>query len=79
MPRATLTYWRREAQHVRATRAPRARPAFARVHLVPSPPTLPGLTLVVRGPAGVAVELTGLDASTVVTVLRAVLGPTAER
>jgi hypothetical protein len=45
-----------------------------------SPPAAhSGLTLVVRGPAGLAAELTGLDASTAVTVLRAVLESTADR
>jgi hypothetical protein len=49
------------------------------VHLVPPAASISGLTLVVRGPAGLAAKLTGLDASTVVTVLHALLEPTATR
>ena len=79
MPRATFTYWRRQARARGGTRRPRARPAFARVQLMPAAASFAGLTLVVRGPAGVAAELTGLDTPTVVTVLRALLEPAAAR
>ena len=85
MPRATFTFWQRQARAARApqrARAPqkswarRDRPTFARVELVP-PPAPRGITLVVRGPAGLQAELTGLDATTALTVLRAVLRPEA--
>ncbi|MEP7346606.1 MAG: hypothetical protein ABI877_15150 [Gemmatimonadaceae bacterium] len=77
VPRATLTYWQRQARALREARVPRSRPTFARVEVVPSPPAVSGLTMVVRGPAGLAAELTGLDAPTAVRVLRAVFGTPA--
>jgi len=65
--------WRRQARGaVTSTELTRrAAPAFARVELAPSaPPTTPaGITLVVRTPRGVAAELTGLDATTAVTLM----------
>jgi transposase-like protein len=82
VPRATFGFWRRE---VRAARAPqpsrtpprsparRDRPTFARVELPPPPPPR-AMTLVVRGPGGIEAELTGLDASMVVTMVVTVLG-----
>ena len=70
MPPSTLSVWLREARAAR-----RAPPTFVRVEVVPPPPAGPGLTLLVRGPAGLQAEVTGLDAVTVVTVLRVVLRP----
>lgn len=69
VPPSTLSVWLREARAAR-----RAPPTFARVEVVP-PSAGPGLTLLVRGPAGLQAEVTGLDAATVVTVLRVVLRP----
>jgi transposase-like protein len=85
VPRATFTLWQGEARAAaRAHRdaPPRRRrrkaPAFARVKLVPPPATttggIGGMVLVMRGPAGVEAELSGLDAATLVTVLHAVFG-----
>ena len=76
VPRATFTLWQREARAPRATPAARAQRTFARGELAPLP-ALPGITLVVRGPAGREAEVTGLDAATVVTLLRVVLRPGA--
>jgi transposase-like protein len=83
VPRATFTLWQGEARAAaRAHRgAPSRRrrktPAFARVELVPPPPAtggIGGMVLVMRGPAGVEAELTGLDAATLTAVLHAVFG-----
>ena len=76
MPPSTFFAWQREARAAPATPASAARrpppPPFARVELAPLP-ALPGITLVVRGPAGREAEVTGLDAATVVTLLQVVL------
>ena len=75
VPPSTFFAWQREARAAHATPASAARrppPPFARVEVVP-PPARPGITLVVRGPAGREAEVTGLDAATVVTLLRVVL------
>jgi len=76
VPRSTFELWRREArQHGHRTRAGRGA-RFARVEVVG-----PGVTplaappaLVVRAPNGMTLELTGLDAGTLVTLLWDVLG-----
>ena len=82
VPRATFTLWQREARAARAAQTPQTpqtrhdRPIFARVEL--APPSAPrGIALIVRGPAGLAAKLTGLDAATALTVLRLVLRPGA--
>ena len=80
VPRATFTFWQRERRATTAAQAARrtpsrSRPTFARVQVVaPSPGR--GLTVVVRS-AGVEAEVSGLDAATVVTVVRALLRPSA--
>ncbi|HTR77910.1 MAG TPA: hypothetical protein VMH39_07355 [Gemmatimonadaceae bacterium] len=85
LPRATFTLWQREARAAAGRPgSPRARPAgFARVELVPriADPTArptgatagPAMTVVVRGVAGVAAELTGVDPVTAVQLVRLVL------
>ena len=75
VPPSTFFAWQREARAAHATPVSAARrppPPFARVEVVP-PPARPGLTLVVRSPAGREAEVTGLDAATVVTLLQVVL------
>jgi len=73
VPPSTFFAWQREARAATAAAAARRPPPpFARVEVVP-PPARPGITLVVRGPAGREAEVTGLDAATVVTLLRVVL------
>ena len=75
VPPSTFFAWQREARAAPAPPASALRrppPPFARVEVVPTP-ARPGLTLVVRGPAGREAEVTGLDAATVVTLLQVVL------
>jgi hypothetical protein len=82
VPRATFTLWQGEARAAaraqRMTPSRRRRrkpPAFARVEVVPPlAATTREIVLVVRGPARVEAELSGLDAATLVTVLHAVFG-----
>ena len=73
VPRATFTLWQREARAPRATSAARAQRTFARVELAPPPPTLPGITLTVRTPAGLEAAVSGLAAATLVSLLQVVL------
>lgn len=84
VPRATFMLWQREARAARAAQGPRRRggpSGFAAVELVtaadaaalPALGKTPPLTLVVRGPGGVAAELTGVDAATAVLLVRLVL------
>lgn len=68
---------------MRDPRPQRDTPAFAAVEIVPAPGApgraaerAPGITMVVRGPAGLESELTGLDAATAVTLVRMVIAAT---
>lgn len=72
VPRATFNLWQHEAREAEAAR--RTVPPFARVELVP-PTSSGGLMMVVRGAGGLEAELTAVDATTVIMVLRALLVP----
>lgn len=79
VPRATFTLWQHEARMAAAKAAGSTRrvtPSFARVEVVPAPAyTAPaGITVVIRARHGDVAELAGLDAMSVVSVLRAVFG-----
>ena len=75
VPRATFTYWQREARARRTPdkhRGERKAPVFAQVELV-APAPEPGLSMVVRSPSGIATELSGLDKTTAESIMRLIL------
>jgi len=72
VPRATFNLWQHEARETGATG--RTVPAFARVEQAP-PASRGGLMMVVRGAGSLEAELTAVDATTVILVLRALLVP----
>jgi hypothetical protein len=72
---STLCYWRRQARETGGAQAlrPGRVPGFARVEVEPASAFTAGITAVLRTPAGVAVEFTGLDEAAVGMLLRALV------